>query len=89
MNIRREHSLGADEARTRVDGVAAEFGDRLGLKSEWQGDALRISGSGVKGSIAIGDEFVEVDVNLGFALMFMESSIRSSIEAALDKHLAA
>jgi len=89
VKIRREHGLGTDEVRNRIDGVAVEFGDRLGLTSEWQGDALKISGSGVNGNIAIGDEFVEVDVKLGFALKFMESSIRSSIEEALDKHLAA
>jgi len=89
VKIRREHDLGTQEARSRVDNVAAEFGARLGLQSEWRGDELKISGSGVQGDIAVADNFVEIDVSLGFALKFMESSIRSSIEEALDKHLTA
>jgi len=87
MKVRREHSLGTAEARRRVDKIAADMGSRLNLHSEWRDDDLRIKGSGVNGKIAVSEDAIEVQVELGFALMLMERSIRVAIEDAMDKHL--
>ncbi len=88
MKIRREHSLGSEEARRRVDEIAADMGSRLNLSSEWRGDALQVKGSGVDGTIAVSEDAIEIQIELGFALMLMEGSIRSAIESTMDKHLA-
>ncbi len=88
MKLRREHSLGANEVRRRVDEIAADMGGSLNLRSEWQGDNLKVSGSGVNGQIAVSEDAVEVDVKLSFALKLMEGPIRSAVESAMDKHLA-
>ncbi len=88
MKIRREHSLGTAEARRRVDEIAADMGSRLNLSSEWRGDALQVTGSGVDGTIAVSEDAIEIQIELGFALMLMEGSIRSAIESTMDKHLA-
>lgn len=88
MRIKREHSLGREEARRRVDEIAADVGGRFNLRSEWADDSLQVKGTGVNGAINVGDEDIEVDVKLGFSLMLLESSIRSAIEDAMDKHLA-
>ncbi len=87
MKVRREHSLGAVEARRRVDKIAADMGTRLNLQSEWRDDDLQIKGSGVNGKIAVSDDAVEIQVELGFALNLMEKSILVSIEDARHKHL--
>ena len=88
MKVRREHSLGAVEARRRVDEIAADMGNRLNLQSEWRDDGLQIKGSGVNGKIAVNEYAVEIQLELGLALILMESSIRVAIENAMDKHLS-
>ncbi len=87
MRISRSHTLGKAEARRRVDKLAGTLGSQLGVSGEWQGDALKVSGSGVNGHIAVTSDRIDVDVQLGFALMLMESSIRSAVENAMDEHL--
>ena len=87
MRIRREHSLGIEEARRKVDEIAADMGGRLNLSSEWRENDLQIEGSGVKGSISVSEDAIEIQVELGFALKLMEGSIRSAIEGTMDKHL--
>ena len=87
MRIRREHSLGIEEARRRVDEIAADMGGRLNLSSEWRENDLQIKGSGVNGSISVSEDTIEIQVELGFALKIMEGSIRSAIEGTMDKHL--
>ncbi len=87
MRIRRDHALGKDEARRRVELIAGSIGEKYRLRSDWHGDDLKFSGSGVNGCIAVQDVCIDVEVKLGFALMMLEGTLRSSIEDAMDKHL--
>jgi len=88
VKISKSHNLGAAEVRQRVENIASSLSGKYGLSTAWDGDDLKISGSGVDGRIAVADETIDVDVNLGFALSMMESTIRTSIEEAIDEHLA-
>ena len=88
MNIKRNHTLGLDEARKRVGDIADSLASKYGLSSSWDGDNLKITGSGVDGKIAVAASTIDVDLKLGFALKMLESTVRTSIEGAMDKHLA-
>jgi len=85
--MQREHSLGKDEARRRVAGIADELCQKYGLNATWSGDELKIDGSGIDGCIAVAENSVDVTVNLGFALSMMSSVVRKSIDDGLDKYL--
>lgn len=87
VKIKRNHSLGIAEARNRVDSIAESLGSKYQLSTTWDGDCLTFDGSGVNGRIDVTDQSVDVDVKLGFALMMLEGTIRTSIEDAMDKHL--
>ena len=87
MKIRRNHTLGLAEARIRVDSIAESLSGKYGLNTAWDGDSLKIDGSGVNGQIIVGDQAVDVDVKLSFALKMLEGTIRTSIEDAMDKYL--
>lgn len=87
MRIRRSHEFGIEEARRRIDEVAADLEQRFSLTTQWQGDNLAISGTGIKGQVTVTDQTVELNLKLGFALAIMEGPIRSAIEQNLDDHL--
>jgi putative polyhydroxyalkanoate system protein len=87
MKIKKDHCLGKEEARKRVENIAETLGAKYGLQTSWVGDDLKIEGSGVKGCIVVADDSVAVEVKLGFALSMMESTIRTSLQEAMDKHL--
>jgi putative polyhydroxyalkanoate system protein len=87
MKIQREHGLGKDEARRRVGEIGDELCDKYGLNSSWIGDEMQIKGSGINGCIAVAEQSVDVEIKLGFALSMMSSTIRTSIESALEEHL--
>ena len=88
MRLTRDHSLGKNEARKRVAGIAETLSDEYGLRSSWDGDDLVIKGSGVSGRIVVVEESVNVSIRLSFPLAMMESTIRASIQEALEEHLA-
>ena len=87
MRIQKKHHLGKEEARKRVADVADELCNQYGLTSSWAGDDLKFTGTGVNGCIAVSEQRVDVEVKLGFALLMMSGTIRSSIEGALTSHL--
>ena len=87
MRIEREHILGTEEAKRRVDKIRQEVEAQYGLTTSWDGDDLRVSGSGVRGQIRVNDQQVVVDINLGFAMMMLEGPIKSQISSTMDKYL--
>jgi len=87
LKIKREHTLGIEEAKRRVDQVAEELGGKLGLASAWEGDHLRVHGKGASGRILVSDDSVEVHVHVGFAMMLMREPIRSAIEGSIDEYI--
>ena len=87
MRIRRNHDLGLDEAKHRLDKVADTLSSQFSLRSNWQGDSLAFRGTGVDGKVDVTDESIEFNVELGFALMLMEAPIKNAIEKALDDEL--
>jgi len=88
MKISREHHLGHEEARQRVEKAADVLADKYNLRYKWRGDDLNFHGTGVKGCIAVAETTIDIEVRLGFALMMLESTIRSSVEEAIDQNLA-
>ena len=88
MKISRQHELGKEEAKRRVDSVADNLGAQFGVSGAWRGDNFEVTGNGVNGRIAVAHDRVDVDVKLGFALMMLEGAIRSAVEKAMDRHLA-
>ena len=88
MRIHRKHSLGIDEAKRRVDQVAEEIGPKWNLRSHWDGDHMRVQGTGISARIAVMADSVEVHVRTGLAMMIFRDSIRSAIEGSIDEHIA-
>ncbi len=87
MRIKRDHDLGLEVAKKRIDEVAVELEKRFDLITLWDGNRLQVSGRNVNGFITVTEEEIQVDVRLGFALMMFERVIRSEIEGAIDDHL--
>jgi len=88
MKIRRRHKLGIEEARNRADRIAAYLKKQYSLDSTWEGDHLNVRGNGVQGRLTVGEDSIELDVRLGFALRLMEGPIRNAIESTIDEQLA-
>ena len=88
MRIKRQHSLGVDEARRRIEQVADELGGKLKLTSEWDGDHLRVHGKGVSGRILVFEDSVEVHVHVGLAMLMLREPIRAAIEGSIDEYIA-
>ncbi|MFO0144347.1 MAG: polyhydroxyalkanoic acid system family protein [Betaproteobacteria bacterium] len=84
----RKHSLSLTEAKKKVQQAADHLADEYDLQSEWEGDTLHFTRSGVDGHIAVTAKDVTLDVKLGFLLRAFKTSFERHIERNLDDALA-
>ena len=84
IEIKKKHALGKAEARKTAEKLAESLSSEYNAKCEWVNDDLCFSSPGVKGTLCVSDEDVEIMVDLGFMLRPLKSKIESSIVSQLD-----
>jgi len=88
IDIRRPHQLSTPEARVVVDKVAVKMREKFATESQWQGDVLKFSRSGVNGTIAVEPDVIVVQAELGLMLSPMKGMIEQEIRNKLDEYFA-
>jgi putative polyhydroxyalkanoate system protein len=88
IDIRRPHHLPMADARAVVDKVAMKLREKFATETQWQGDTLKFSRSGVNGTIAVAADAVVVHAELGLMLSPMKGMIEQEIRNKLDEYFA-
>ncbi|MEG0822152.1 MAG: polyhydroxyalkanoic acid system family protein [Burkholderiaceae bacterium] len=88
IHIVRSHHLSLSEAKKAVQEAAGDLAAEYDLESEWKGNTLHFSRSGVDGTMTVSAGEVELDVTLGFLLRAFSASFESHIERHLSQHLS-
>jgi putative polyhydroxyalkanoate system protein len=89
ISLKRTHQLGLKGAKSAANKMAARLEEKFDLTSEWDGNTLHFSRSGVDGHMTVSDTDMKLDVNLGFLLKAMKGPIERAIHENLDGALAA
>jgi len=87
IDVSHAHALPHDQARAAIEQVAAKLSERFGLQSQWRGEVLDFSGSGVDGAIELQPGAVRVTAKLGFLLSAMKGMVESEIQRVLKEKL--
>ena len=85
--IRRQHCLGKDECRRRVEHIAEGLQDQLNGSWSWNGEALHFKRAGASGSVHISDDAIEFHVKLGMLLSPLKGAIEKEILLQADREL--
>jgi putative polyhydroxyalkanoate system protein len=89
IKVERAHSLGLSGARAKAEQLAERLASEYDVRYRWAGNNLEFKRSGADGVIAVTEDHVRVELNLGLLLSAMGSSIKREIESTLDKSLQA
>lgn len=87
IHIERNHTLGLEAAKERLEGIAQHLKQELEADYRWHGDTLHFTRSGASGTIDVGDDQVVLDVKLSFALGLLKGTIEQTIEREIDQAL--
>ena len=89
IKLKREHQLGADTARARVETIAKKLQKDLDAKYHWEGSTLKFSRSGASGYIQVGEHDIAVEIKLGMLLSALKGKIEQTLNDEIDQHLSA
>jgi putative polyhydroxyalkanoate system protein len=89
IKVVRKHRLTVAQAKKIAQKTADDLASAYDLESEWQGDTLRFSRSGVSGSMAVSASEIRIDAKLGMLLSAFKTKIEQHIEHRLDELLVA
>ena len=73
----------------KAEQLAERLASEYDVRYRWVGNSLEFKRSGADGLIAVTEDQVRVELNLGLLLSAMGGSIRREIEKTLDESLQA
>jgi putative polyhydroxyalkanoate system protein len=88
IEILRRHPLTREEARMRIEDLAARIAGVLGGQYGWEGDRMLFESRTANGFIEVGDGDVLVYLNKSRMLPVSETWLREQIETQIDAHLS-
>jgi putative polyhydroxyalkanoate system protein len=88
IEVKREHTLGLKKAKAAAERVAEEMEREFGMSSEWDGNTLRFSRTGVSGELVVQKGHVELNATLGFLLSAFKGRIEETIHRNFDEYFA-
>ncbi len=86
IHLRRHHRIGLRKAKAAVDHIAEEMSDVFDIVSEWQGNTLKFSRSGVHGELKVTKDDVTLNARLGLLLSALKPRIEEQIAKNFDKY---
>lgn len=88
IHARKEHTMSLEEAKQTAQKLADQLQKEFQLDSQWQGNTLNFTRSGVKGKLDVTEKDVTVDISLGFMLKAFKGKIQTEIDKNIDKMFA-
>ena len=89
IKVVRKHRLTVAQAKRIAQKTADDLESEYDLQSEWEGDTLRFTRSGVHGTMAVTGSEIRLEAKLGLILSAFKARIEQHIEHRLDELLVA
>lgn len=86
--LERKHKIGLRKAKVAAQKVADELSESFDMQSQWEGNVLRFSRSGVDGEVTVSKNQVVLTARLGFLLSAFKPRIEEQIHRNFDKYFA-
>lgn len=88
IHLEKETKLSKDEVKIKVDKLTKDLQLRYGVKGEWKEDTYLIKASGVDGSIAVEDNKIKIDINLGLFASPFKGKIEEVLNDTLEREFS-
>ncbi len=86
IHLHRKHTIGLRRAKVAAQKVADEMAQSYGMSSEWDGNVLRFTRSGVEGTLRVAKDHIALDATLGFLLSAFRGRIEEHMNENFDRY---
>lgn len=89
IRFSQAHQLAPKMARAAAEKIAHKIVTEYDMRSEWNGDVLSFSRTGVSGTLALHDHEARLEITLGPMLKGLAPVIEQKIRGQMEKIFAA
>ena len=83
------HNLDIEAARKRLQDVGEDLDRKYGIRSTWEGNTCRLSGTGIKnGMLMLSDSSVSIEITLAFLAKPLRHKIQNEINNRFGEFLS-
>ncbi|HMN81579.1 MAG TPA: polyhydroxyalkanoic acid system family protein [Burkholderiaceae bacterium] len=86
IDIHRKHKIGLKKAKVAAQRLADDLAEHFDLTTEWQGNVLHFTRSGVTGRLSVTKDQVSLQAKLGFLLSALKPRIERRVEEDFEKY---
>ena len=87
FRMSKPYTMPKEDIRVAAQGLAQNLEKQHGVRSQWQGDSVRIKGAGVDGLLSFADGQIDVSVKLGLLASAFQGLLKAEVQRYLDEHV--
>jgi len=88
FKLQKSHSMPREEVREAAEGLAKQLEREHGVRCSWQGDCVKVKGSGIDGKLTFDDSSIDVSVKLGFLASAFQGVLKREVQRYLDEEIS-
>ena len=87
FRLTRPYTMKKEEVRKAAEGLAKSLEREHGVTARWEGDCVKIKGSGISGEMTFHNGVIDISVKLGMLVSMFEPVLKKEMNRYLDKHI--
>lgn len=87
FRLTKPYTMEKEEVRDVAERLAKRLEKEHGVTSCWEGDCVKIRGSGISGEMTFHDGVIDVSVKLGMFVSMFEPVLKKEVKRYLDDHV--
>lgn len=87
FRITKPYTMPKEAVRETAQGLAEDLERKHGVRHNWEGDTVHVTGAGVDGRMSFHDDLIDVKVELGLLASLLEPVLRKEVQRYLDDHV--
>ncbi|MBI5538389.1 MAG: polyhydroxyalkanoic acid system family protein [Deltaproteobacteria bacterium] len=89
IDMRRKHTMNREQTREKAEELARGMQEKLGIRWQWEGDAIRFDtpggvAKGTTGQVTVTASEVRVEIDLPFLLRALKGMVEGKVKEKLD-----
>lgn len=87
FKLRKPYTMPVNKVREAARGLAEQLEAEHGVRPQWRGDSVRISGKGVEGEMDFADGVIDISVKMGMMTAVFAPVLKREMQRYLDEHV--
>lgn len=87
IRLERRHDLGAGRVREIAEAIATDLGNQYGGNHHWEGSVLHFDRPGISGRLAVDDDRLTLDMELGLLMRPLRGRIETAVARRMNELL--